>query len=95
MKKYIKSDESDFPEVRTIRGTIYETGEKCLMRMNGYWVGAGGRHISSYERVDKKVEYGDKGNPVIRQYSMDRRHRFYVETEDPASYYGIYEEGEM
>lgn len=93
MKRYIKSD-YELVEPRSTKGTIAETGEKCVMRMNGYWVGAGGRHITSYERVDKKVEYDDRGNPVIRQYSMDRQHRFYIETEDPASYYGIYEEGE-
>lgn len=77
-------------EPGTVSGKIAETGEKCVMRMNGYWVGAGGRHISSYERVDKPVETNDRGDPVVRQYSMDRQHRFYVETEDPASYYGIY-----
>ena len=81
MKKYIKSD-YDFVESKPIKGIIYETGEKCLMRMNGYWVGAGGRHISSYERVDKDVEYDDKGRPVYRQYTMDRHHVFYLETED-------------
>lgn len=82
MKKYIKSNESDYPEVRSTRGTIYETGEKCLMRSTGYWVGARGQHITSYERVDKDVEYDDRGRPVYRQYSMDRHHLFYLETED-------------
>lgn len=57
-------------------GTLAETGEKCVMRMTGYWIGSGGRHISSYERVDQQE------TDIHRQYSMDRKHRFYVETED-------------
>jgi len=69
-------------EIPVISGRIAETGEPCKMRNNGYWVGAGGRHISSYERVDKEVEYDDRGRPVFRQYSMDRHHRFWLETED-------------
>lgn len=51
------------------------------MRANGYWTG-GGKRTTSYERIDKDVEYDDKGNPVVRQYSMDKHRRFYVETED-------------
>jgi len=77
----------------TSYGTIAETGEKCVMQSNGYWVGAGGVHITSYHRVDKP-DYNDKGERVFRQYSMDRGHRFYIETEDPweDSYEGyIYE----
>jgi hypothetical protein len=72
MKKYIKSD--------TI-GKIAKTGEKCIMRPIGFWV-QDGRRITSYEQVDKEVEYDDRGRPVRRQYSMDRYHRFWVETED-------------
>lgn len=56
------------------------------MRANGYWVGARGKHITSYERVDKDTEYDDDGNPVFRQYSMDRHHNFYIESEDRAYY---------
>ena len=52
------------------------------MRSTGYWIGARGQHITSYERVDKDVEYDDKGRPVYRQYSMDKHHVFYLETED-------------
>ncbi len=66
----------------TITGKIASTDERCVMKPNGYWVGTGGRHITSYERVDKDVEYNDRGEPVNRQYSMDRQHRFWVETED-------------
>lgn len=66
----------------TSYGTIAETGEKCVMQSNGYWVGAGGVHITSYHRVDKP-DYNNKGERVFRQYCMDRQHRFYVETEDP------------
>ena len=29
------------------------------------------------------IHYNDKGERIFRQYSMDRAHRFYVETEDP------------
>lgn len=65
-----------------IRGKIADTDEPCLMEPNGYWVGANGRKITSYKRVDKDIEYDDEGNPVKRQYSMDRQHRFWVETED-------------
>lgn len=65
-----------------ISGKIAETGERCTMQSNGYWTGANGRRITSYERVDKDIEYNDKGEPVYRQYSMDRQHRFWVETED-------------
>jgi len=86
MKRYINASR----ELGTVSGTIAETGEKCVMRMNGYWVGAGGRHISRYERVDKDVEYNEKGQPVFRQYSMDRHHKFYLETEDPANDDGSY-----
>lgn len=70
-----------------ITGRIAETGEHCVMEPNGYWVGAGGRKITSYERVDKDVEYNDAGEPVRRQYSMDRQHRFWVETEDEIKNY--------
>lgn len=70
-----------------ITGRIAETGEHCVMEPNGYWVGAGGRKITSYERVDKDVEYNDRGEPVRRQYSMDRQHRFWVETEDEIKNY--------
>jgi len=72
MKRYIKSD---------VTGKIAETGEKCIMRPNGFWV-QGGRRITSYERVDKDIEYNDRGKPVRRQYSMDRHRRFWMETED-------------
>lgn len=65
-----------------IRGKIADTDELCLMEPNGYWVGANGRKITSYKRVDTDIEYDDEGNPVKRQYSMDRQHRFWVETED-------------
>ena len=65
-----------------VTGKIAETGERCVMEPTGYWVGANGRHITSYERVDKDIEYDKNGNPVKRQYSMDRQHRFWIETED-------------
>lgn len=65
-----------------IKGKIADTDELCTMKSTGYWVGANGRKITSYERVDKDIEYDNKGNPVKRQYSMDRQHRFWVETED-------------
>ena len=60
-----------------ISGTIYETGERCKMQSNGYWTGSKGRHITSYVRVDKNEPEG-----IARQYSMDRKHRFFIETED-------------
>ena len=64
-----------------ISGTIYETGEKCKMQSNGFWVGEHGRHITSYIRVDK-----DEPEGLERQYSMDRQHRFFIETEDKILY---------
>ena len=64
-----------------IGGTIYETGERCKMQANGFWIGEHGRHITSYIRVDKNEPDG-----IERQYSMDRKHRFYIETEDKKSY---------
>lgn len=70
-----------------ITGRIAETGERCVMEPNGYWVGPNGRKITSYVRVDKDIEYNDKGEPVYRQYSMDRQHRFWVETEDEIKNY--------
>lgn len=72
MKRYIRSD---------ISGRIAETGERCIMRANGYFTD-GGRKFTSYERVDKDIEYNKSGRPVRRQYTMDRQHRFWVETED-------------
>lgn len=63
--------------IPVISGTIEATGERCKMQSNGYWVGAGGRHITSYIRVDK-----DEPEGIERQYSMDRQHRFWIETED-------------
>lgn len=63
--------------IPVISGTIETTGEKCKMQMNGFWIGARGRHISSYIRVDKNEPEG-----IERQYSMDRQHRFWIETED-------------
>lgn len=68
-------------EPKPIRGTIASTGERCEMRANGYWTG-NGKRITSYERIDKPIEYNKRGAPVIRQYSMDRHRNFYVETED-------------
>lgn len=73
MKLYIRSD---------VKGKIAETGEPCVMRANGYWKGYGGKRRTSYTRTDKEVEYTDDDIPVIRQYSMDRNHRFWLETED-------------
>ena len=69
-----------------ITGRIAETGERCVMEPNGYWVD-GGRKVTSYERVDKDVEYNNAGEPVHRQYSMDRQHRFWAETEDKIKNY--------
>lgn len=51
------------------------------MQPSGNWAGAGGRQITSYLRVDKP-DYNERGERVFRQYSRDRHHRFYVETED-------------
>ena len=65
----------------TIRGRIADTNEPCIMQAIGYWTN-NGRRITSYERVDKEIEYDKNGNPVRRQYSMDRQHRFWIETED-------------
>lgn len=73
MKLYIKE---------SISGRIEDTNERCLMEPNGYQIGANSRKITSYERVDKEIEYDKNGNPVKRQYSMDRQHRFWIETED-------------
>lgn len=70
-------------EPKPTRGTIASTGERCEMRANGYWT-SGTKHITSYERIDKPIEYNERGAPVIRQYSMDRHHKFYIETEDEA-----------
>ena len=60
-----------------ISGTIETTGEKCKMQATGYWVAARGRHVTSYVRVDKNEPEG-----IERQYSMDKHHRFWIETED-------------
>ena len=76
MKRYIRSNidlsDIEFPR-RILKGTIEDTGEPCQMEANGFWIGNGGRHITSYLRVDKEDN---------RQYSMDRHHRFWIETED-------------
>lgn len=64
--------------IPVISGTIENTGEKCKMQMNGFWIGARGRHISSYIRID--IDETIEG--VTRQYSMDKKHRFWIETED-------------
>lgn len=72
MVRYVKSD---------VSGRIAITDEKCVMRPIGYWV-QDGRRVTSYERVDKEIEYDDRGRPVRRQYSMDRHRRFWLETED-------------
>lgn len=83
MKRYITSGRK-LPNLSY--GTLAETGERCIMQSNGYWVGEGGRRITSYQRVDKP-DYNSNGDKVFRQYSMDRQHRFYVETEDKWEYY--------
>lgn len=64
-----------------IKGTIEDTGERCAMQSVGYWIGAKGRHITSYVRVDKKEPDG-----ISRQYSMDRQHHFWIETEEDRVY---------
>lgn len=78
MKRYIASKR----EPGIVSGRLASTGEPCVMRINGYWIGGNGQHITSYERVDKEVEYNEDGDPVFRQYSMDRHHRFFLESED-------------
>lgn len=67
--------------IESISGRIEDTNERCIMKPNGYWVN-NGRKVTSYIRVDKEIEYDKNGNPVKRQYSMDRQHRFWIETED-------------
>ena len=64
--------------IPVISGTIETTGEKCKMQINGFWIGAKGRHISSYVRIDKD----EQPEGIHRQYSMDKHHRFWIETED-------------
>jgi len=56
-----------------IKGRLADTGEKCVMEANGFWLADRGRKITSYVRIDK---------PDNKQYSMDRRRLFYVETVD-------------
>ena len=34
--------------IPVISGTIETTGERCKMQSNGFWVGARGKHITSY-----------------------------------------------
>lgn len=63
-------DLEDIPETK---GRIEDTEEKCIMKSNGFWVGYKGTKITSYVRIDK---------PDNCQYSMDRHHRFWIETED-------------
>lgn len=72
---------SESRDYTVVSGKIGDTGERCVMRPYGYWT-AGGRRITSYVRVDKEVEYDSSGNPVFRQYSMDKHHRFWIESED-------------
>ncbi len=69
-----------------ISGRIEDTDERCRMEPNGFWT-ANGRRVTSYVRVDKDIEYDKNGNPVKRQYSMDRQHRFWIETEDRVKEY--------
>lgn len=63
--------------IPVISGKIEGTSERCKMQSNGFWVGAHGKHITSYVRVDK-----DEPEGIERQYSMDRHHNFWIETED-------------
>ena len=63
--------------IPVISGKIEGTGERCKMQANGYWIGAKGRHITSYIRIDQNEPEG-----IERQYSMDKHHTFYIETED-------------
>ena len=39
--------------IPVISGKIEGTSERCKMQSNGFWVGAHGKHITSYVRVDK------------------------------------------
>ena len=75
--------ESGEEEIEAVRGTK-PLDDITKELENNYidWTGSNGRKITSYERVDKDVEYDKNGNPVKRQYSMDRQHRFWIETED-------------
>ncbi len=66
--------------MKNIKGRIENTNEECIMQANGFWVGEKGRHITSYIRIDKPE------TDVHRQYSMDRHHRFWIETEDRILY---------
>lgn len=75
--KESKYNEFYIEDIPVIGGSIYETGERCQMQANGFWVGEKGRRITSYIRIDKNEPEG-----IFRQYSMDRHHRFFIESED-------------
>lgn len=58
-------------EPKPIRGTIASTGERCEMRANGYWTG-NGKRTTSYERIDKPIEYNERG-AQIRPHRIENR----------------------
>lgn len=58
---------------RIHKGIIADTGEQCEMRANGFWIGARGAHITSYERIDKEDGI---------QYSKEKCNVFHIETVD-------------
>ena len=58
---------------RKYKGLIYETGEPCIMEINGAWAVCGGHTITSYIRIDK---------PDNKQYSRNKNNIFFVETVD-------------
>ena len=59
--------------MKNTTGHLAETGERCVMQAIGFWIAAGGRRVTSYVRVDKEDN---------KRYSMDRKHMFYIETEN-------------
>lgn len=83
---------AEFRRIPTHYGAIIENGDLVgfgHFKSNGFWVGAGGKQITSYFRI----EDGDEENPDA-QYSMIRRINdegkavkfFFIETYDGADF---------
>lgn len=79
----------DLDGVKTISGYIFDDESNTIGNKrykfipNGYWVGAKGKHITSYYKADSDNGLEDDG--YIRQYSMSRvngHNVFFIETVD-------------
>lgn len=64
------------------KGTLAETGEPVVMVVNGQMADGSLTYVKGETVVDDIFDAGIEDDGYLRQYQRDRRHRFYLMTED-------------